>query len=143
MLFACIYVPDFPVEALLRTAPELREQVVAVLDGTPPMLTVIAANARARSAGIEVGMTKLQAEACPGAHLRRRSLAEEAAARDALLDCAHAFSPRVENTNQQLLSSDGKAKPGDTIILDIAGLNRLFGPSEMIAHELSTRVSKM
>src|SRR6478609_4799518 len=65
MSFACIYVPDFPVEALLRTAPELREQIVAVLDGTPPMLTVIAANARARAAGIEIGMTKLQAEACP------------------------------------------------------------------------------
>ncbi len=143
MSFACIYVPHFPVEALLRTAPELREQVVAVLDGTPPMLTVIAANARARAAGIEVGMTKLQTEACPSAHLRRRSLAQEAAARDALLDCAHAFSPRVEDTNQQLPSSDGKAKPGDTIIVDIAGLDRLFGPPSIIVHELSERVSKM
>ena len=143
MFFACIYVPDFSVEALLRTTPELREQIVAILDGIPPMLTVIAANARARAAGIEVGMTKLQAEACPGARLRRRSLAQETAARDALLDCAHAFSPRVEDTNQQLLSSDGKVKPEDTIILDIAGLDRLFGPPAMIAHELSARVSKV
>jgi len=143
MLFACIYVPDFPVEALLRTAPELREQVVAVLDGTPPMLTVIAANARARAAGIEIGMTKLQAEACPGVRLRRRSLAEEAGARAALLDCAHAFSPRVEDTNQQLSNRDDKLRPGDTIILDINGLDRLFGPPGMIARELSARVSRM
>lgn len=143
MLFACIYVPDFSVEALLRTAPELREQIVAVLDGTPPMLTVIAANARARAAGIEIGMTKLQVEVCPGVHLRRRSLAEEAAARDALLDCAHAFSPRVEDTNRQVLNSDSKPRPGDTIILDIDGLDRLFGPPGLIARELSARVSKM
>ncbi len=143
MLFACIYVPDFPVEALLRTAPELRERLVAVLDGTPPMLTVIAANARARNAGIEIGMTKLQAEACPNVYLRRRSLAEEAAARDALLDCAHAFSPRVEDTNQQLSNSDDQPRPGDTIILDIDGLDRLFGPPGLIARELSARVSKM
>ena len=142
MLFACIYVPDFSVEALLRTTPELREQVVAVLDGTPPMLTVVAAHARARAAGIEIGMTKLQAEACPGVRLRRRSLAEEAAARDALLDCAHAFSPRVEDKNQQLSNSD-KPSAGDTIIVDIDGLDRLFGPPAMIARELSARVSKM
>jgi protein ImuB len=143
MLFACIYVPDFPVEAILRIAPELREQIVVVLDGTPPMLTVIAANERARAAGIEIGMTKLQAEACPGMRLRRRSLVEEAAARDALLDCAHAFSPRVEDTNQQIPSSDGKPRPGNTIILDIDGLDRLFGSPAMIARELSARVSKM
>ena len=142
MLFACIYVPDFPVEALFRAAPELREQVVAVLDGTPPMLIVIAANMRARAAGIEPGMTKLQAEACPGVRLRRRSLAEEAAARDAVLDCAHAFSPRVEDTNRQL-NNDDKSKPGDTIILDIAGLDRLLGLPKIIAHELSARVSRM
>ena len=143
MLFACIYVPDFAVEALLRTAPELREQVVAVLDGTPPMLTVVAANTKARAAGIEAGMTKLQAEACPGVHLRRRSLAEEAAARDAVLDCAYAFSPRVEDTNRELTSNDGKPRSGDTVILDIAGLDRLLGPPRIIARELSARVSKV
>ena len=65
MSFACIYVPEFPVEAFLRTSPDLREQAIAVLDGTPPLLSVIAANTRARDMGIELGMTKLQAEACP------------------------------------------------------------------------------
>jgi protein ImuB len=141
MLFACIYVPEFPVEALLRAAPELREQPVAVLDGSPPMLSVIAANTRAREAGIDIGMTKLQAEACPRIHLRRRSLAQECVAHDALLDCAHAFSPRVEDTNHQTTS--GNANPGDTVILDITGLDRLFGPPAMVASDLAARVSKM
>ncbi|HVH85226.1 MAG TPA: DNA polymerase Y family protein [Terriglobales bacterium] len=143
MLFACIFVPDFPVEALLRTTPELRKTPVAVLDGTPPMLTVIAANVKGREAGITIGMTKLQAEACPTAHLRRRSLTQEIAARDALLDCAHAFSPRVEDTNQQIATADGKTSPSDTVILDVSGLERLFGPPAKLARTIVGRVSNM
>jgi protein ImuB len=151
MLFACIYVPAFPVEALVRTSPELREQAVAVIDGTPPLLTVITANSRAREAGIEIGMTKLQAEVCPQVHLRRRSLAQEQAANAALLDCAYAFSPRVENTNTEppavaggaVDGSSKKHRPADTVILDIAWLDRLFGPPAQIARTLSSSVSKM
>ena len=143
MLFACIYVPDFPVEAISRTEPELRKKPVAVLDGTPPMVRVIAANPRARELGIEIGMTKLQAEACPGAYLRRRSLAQESAARDALLDCAHFFSARVEDTNQQAANAGGKSKPSDTAILDVAGLERLFGPPAKLSHAISSYVSNM
>jgi protein ImuB len=143
MFFACIYVPEFPVEAFVRTLPELREHAVAVLDGTPPLLTVIAANVHAREAGIEVGMTKLQAEACAGVHLRRRSLAQEIAAHDALLDCAHAFSPRVEDTNGRSQNSAIQEKPADTVILDVAGLDRLFGPPAKIARSLDSRVSRM
>ena len=36
MPFACIYVPNFPVAAVLRAEPELRTQAVAVLEGKPP-----------------------------------------------------------------------------------------------------------
>ena len=139
-MYACIYIPEFPVEAFLRTSPELREQPIAVLDGTPPMLTVIAANKRARDLGIEVGMTKLQTEACPDVQLRRRSLAQEAAARDALLDCAYKFSPRAEDTNK--LTTDNGI-PGDTIILDVAGLDRLLGPPSKVTRTLASAVSKM
>ena len=31
-MFACIYVPDFPVAAIVRTEPQLRDRAVAVLD---------------------------------------------------------------------------------------------------------------
>src|SRR5258708_40109355 len=106
MLFACIYVPDFPVQAVVRNqnaaasagAANLREKPVAVLDGTPPIVNVIATNENARMAGIDVGMTKMQAEACPSAVLLRRSLMQEESAHAALLDCGQAFSPRVEST---------------------------------------------
>ena len=140
MLFACIYVPDFPVEAIVRASPELRDQPVAVLDGTPPVISVIAANARARTASIEIGMTKLQAETCPGIHLRRRCLLQEESAQSALLDCAHAFSPRVEDRSQ---SRTNKTTHGDTVILDVSGLDRLLGPPSQIARALASRVTKM
>ncbi|MFI5087057.1 MAG: hypothetical protein ACHP7I_01580 [Terriglobales bacterium] len=62
MSFAAIYVPDFPVEAMVRAEPELREQAVAVVEGTPPLVHVVAVNERAAQAGVEPGMTRLQAE---------------------------------------------------------------------------------
>jgi protein ImuB len=131
MLFAAIYVADFPVEALVRAEPMLREQAVAVLHGTPPLLTVIASNEKARLAGIESGMTKVQAEATRELKLRLRSSDQEAAAHAALLDCACAFSPRVEDTAP------------DTLIADIAGLERLFGPPAQLARELARRASDL
>ena len=96
MPFACIFVPDFPVEVLLRAEPELRSQSVVVLEGKAPLQKVFAVNEHARRAGIEPGMTKLQVEACAGVALRNRSPLQEAAAHAALLDCAQSFSPRVE-----------------------------------------------
>jgi len=49
MPFACIFVPDFPVEAILRAEPELRSQAVAVLEGQPPLQKISAVNEDARS----------------------------------------------------------------------------------------------
>jgi protein ImuB len=131
MPFACIFVPDFPVEALLRAEPELRSQSLAVLEGKAPLQKVFAVNENARRAGVDTGMTKLQIEACTGVVLRARSLPQEAAAHAALLDCAQSFSPRVE------------AVGWDTVILDLAGLQPLFGPLPKIARALSLRASDL
>ena len=131
MPFACIFVPDFPVEALLRAEPELRSRSLAVLEGKAPLQKVFAVNENARRAGIDPGMTKLQIEACSGLVLRARSLPQEAAAHAALLDCAQSFSPRVE------------AMGCDTIVLDLAGLQPLFGPLSKIARALARRASDL
>ena len=40
-MFACIYIPDFPVEAIVRGEPLLREHAVAVLEGKPPLVRVL------------------------------------------------------------------------------------------------------
>jgi len=131
MPFACIFVPDFPVEALLRAEPELRSRSLAVLEGKVPLQKVFAVNENARRAGIDLGMTKVQIEACSGLVLRARSLPQEAAAHAVLLDCAQSFSPRVE------------AVGCDTIVLDIAGLQPLFGPLPKIARALARRASDL
>ena len=131
MPFACIFVPDFPVEAIVRTEPGLRSHSVAVLEGKPPLEKVLAANEEARHAGISVGMTKLQAELCGSVTLRQRSELQESVAHHALLDCAQSFSPRVE------------AVAADTLLLDLSGLGKLFGPLPKIARAISRRASDM
>src|SRR6266566_7297638 len=127
MPFACIFVPDFPVEALLRAAPELRSQCVAALEGKAPLQKILAVNEKARRAGVSPGMTKLQVEACPDLVLRARSSLQEAAAHAALLDCAQSFSPQMEDAGC------------DTILLHLAGLEALFGPLPKIARDLARR----
>ncbi len=131
MPFACIFVPDFPAEAIVRTEPELRLQAMAVLEGKPPLQKVFALNEKACRAGIEPGMTKLQVEACTDLVLRSRSLLQEAAAHATLLDCAQSFSPRVEDTGC------------DTLLLDLAGLESLFGPLPKIACEMARLASDL
>lgn len=127
MPFACIFVPDFPVEALLRAEPALRSQAVAVLEGKPPLQKVFAVNEKARRLGIDPGMTKIQVEPCIELVLRPRSPLQEAAAHAALLDCAQSFSPRVEDTAP------------DTVLVDLSGLESLFGSLPKIARDIARR----
>jgi len=131
MPFACIFVPDFPVEALLRTEPGLRSQSLAVLEGKPPLQKVFAVNENARHAGVASGMTKLQIESCTGLAFRNRSLLQETAAHAALLDCAQSFSPRVEETAP------------DTIVLDLLGMELLLGALPKIARDLARRAADL
>ncbi len=43
-MFACIFIPDFSVQAIIRFEPELRARSVAVLTGRPPLEKVVARN---------------------------------------------------------------------------------------------------
>jgi protein ImuB len=123
-MFACIYIQNFPVAAILRAEPELRTHAVAVLEGKPPLEKVLAVNEKAASLGIPRGMTKAQAELCTELRLRPRSPTQESAAHAALLDCAQSFSPRVEDAAH------------DTALLDLSGTESLFGPLPEIARAL-------
>ncbi len=131
MPYACIFVPDFPAEAILRAEPELRSQALAVLEGKPPLQKVFALNEKARRTGIEPGMTKIQVEPWTDLVLRPRSPLQETTAHAALLDCAQSFSPRVEDT------------ASDTVILDLSGLESLFGALPKIARDIARRTSDL
>src|SRR5579863_7064097 len=146
MPFACLYVPNFPVESLVRSAPQLRSEAVAVLDGKPPLVKVLAVNERAREKGIACAMTKLEAADCPGLHLEMRSLAQEERAHTALLDCAHVFSPVVEDTNfrpRRSFEVCERSPYGDTVVLDLTGLEHLFGSPQKIARDLAGRSAQI
>ncbi len=130
-MFACIFVPNFPVAAVFRAEPELRARAVAIFEGKPPLEKVFAVNESAGRMGITPGMTKAQAELCSELTLRPRSPLQESVAHAALLDCAQSFSPCVEDA------------AADTAILDLAGMESLFGSLPEIAHNLFRRAADL
>jgi protein ImuB len=130
MAFACIYISGFLVQAVARSEPALRGDRVALalLSGKAPLWSVVAANAAAQRAGVQLGMTKAQVAEFCGVEVRHRSEAQEKAAHAALLDVAWSISPRVEDT------------AADTIVLDLEGLFSMLGSDEEIARVLMERV---
>jgi protein ImuB len=131
MAFASIHVPNFLVQAVVRAEPSLRNQAVALVDGTPPIWNVVAANEAALLAGIELDMAKSQAAQFHAVEIRNRSRVQEKSAHAALLDLGTSVSPRMEDTAP------------DTIILDISGLASLFGSNENISAQLVQRASAL
>ncbi|MGA7292728.1 MAG: DNA polymerase Y family protein [Terriglobales bacterium] len=130
-MFACIFIPDFSVQAIIRFEPELRACAVAVLAGRPPLEKVLALNEKARQMSVDSGATRSQLEAWENLVLRPRSELQETSAQAALLDCAQSFSPEVEDT-----------LPG-IVLLNLAGLEPLFGALPKIARDLAQRISQI
>jgi protein ImuB len=130
MAFASIYVPGFSVQAVVRAEPVLRDCAIALVDGTPPLWNVVAANEAAMQSGIALGMARTQAQQFSGVEIRQRSRGQEEAAHTALLDLGWSVSPRLEDTAP------------DTIILDLTGLHSLFGSEEEIARQLTDGASR-
>lgn len=126
-LYACVYVREFPAQAMVRLRPELRERPVAVLEGEAPRQWVCSKNARAHALGVEAGMTRAEMEVFPTVVLLPRARGEEAGARAALLQAAGRFSPRVEDRSEEGCFC---------CVLDIAGTEKLCGPPPALAKKL-------
>lgn len=133
-LYACLYVEEFPSQALLRVRPALRNQPCAVMEGERPLQFVCSLNRRAREIGIVRGMSQAEIDTFPQATVLPRSEVEEASAKAALLECAGAFSPRVEDASRgrEFLCA-----------LDIAGTEKLFGDPHRLAESLLKRVQAL
>jgi protein ImuB len=119
------------VQAVIRLEPELRGKGVAILAGAAPLTRIFATNRQARELGVETGISKTEAEAFQGVSWRWRSPSQEATAYAALLDCAWAISPRVEDGPKR-----AEEDFADTVVLDLAGCEKLFGSFEKIAQDL-------
>ena len=126
-LYVCAHAAEFPAQALLRLRRDLQSEAGAVIEGRAPQETVCALNKKARERGAVQGMTRLEAEGIAGLKLLARSIEGEAAARTVLVECATQFSPRIEE------ASEGTAC---IVVLDIAGMERLFGPPQKLAERL-------
>jgi protein ImuB len=121
MAFASIYVPNFTVQAAVRAEPALKGCPIAILDGTPPLETVVAANRAACKKGLRQGMSKSQAEQFCAVQICWRRETHEESAHAALLDLGWSVSPRIEDAAQ------------DAIVVDLDGLGSLFGSEAEIA----------
>jgi protein ImuB len=138
MVFGCIFIPDFSVQAVIRQEKDLCGQPVAVLQGAPPLTKVVAGNKVAKDLGVEVGMTKLQAECCGQIEWRWRSLLQEASAQAALFDCAYTVSPRIEQVRNA-----NEADFFDCVVLDLSGCDKLFGSPQKIANHLKKMAAEV
>ena len=125
MRVACLLVPDFPLQALRRSLPELAEAPLAIVAGPSPRDELIAVSAQAAELGARCGMTAAQARGrAPGLDVRTVPGEASDAADGALADVAGAFSPRVH-----------RHAPGE-VLLDVDGLLPRFGSEEAIADGL-------
>ena len=131
MNFACLYIPDFHAQAVVRLEPGLCGRALTVVETSPPPFRVFAVNEAARRAGAETDMSRVEAGELSGVEIRGRSPASETSAHGALLDLARSFSPRFEDFAI------------DTVTLDLAGLEALSGPPEQIAQRLREGAQKL
>jgi protein ImuB len=126
--FACLWVPDLPLAAVLRAEPELAGRRVAVVEprerkGRSPQSPAIIA-------GFHRGLTVAQARAAePALEVRAFSLEGMRSAEQALLEIAGSISPRVM-----------RAGPGLAFV-DLAGTHALFSSERGLLTALETRLA--
>lgn len=115
---ACLYIPMFPLAARLRSEPELLTEALAIVEGNGSAAHVVVATRRARTKGIQPGMTLAQARSLvPKLIARGRDSECERTAQETLLEVAETFSPRVEDSGEGV------------VFIDVSGMERHF-PSE-------------
>jgi protein ImuB len=133
-LYACLYAKEFPAQALLRLRSELRDKPCAIMEGEPPLEQVCSLTRKARILGLVRGMTRVEVDTFSAIIALPRLLKEETAAKAILLECAGAFSPRVEDKsdNYSFLCA-----------IDIAGTRSLFGLPESLIQNLLTRIRSL
>jgi len=115
---ACIDLPAFPLQLLLRKHPDWRLHPAAIVAADTPQATILWINEKARAAGIRTGMRYAAglslASGLRAAVVTQNEIDDEIAQ---LAELLRRFTPGVE---------PGKDEPG-VFWLDAKGLLRLFG----------------
>ena len=134
-LYLCVYVPEFPAQALLRLRPDLARSPVVVLAGDPPLEQVCSTNAQAVRLGVAKGMTRSELDSFHALSILRRSETEERIAHAILLEAAGAFTPRTE-----IQPSSCSAF---VMVLDMTGTTRIFGTASQIAARMAQALAAL
>lgn len=123
-MFAAVFIPDFALQAVLRLDPGLRAKAVALVDPALSRPEIVQLTNPARARGVMEGLTASQAMArCADLQIKARSLEQEKAATDVLLQTAYAFSPNIEATAAGVCTMElkGLGLNGDDAIRNRAG----------------------
>ena len=133
-LYACVYVREFPAQALLRLKPDLKECACVVMEGESPFEEVCSLNTKARLLGIQRRMSRTDVDGFPQAKVLSRSLKTESTVKEMLLECAGTYSPRIEDCSSETYF---------LCAIDIAGTENLFGTPEVLARKLLEHVHSL
>ncbi len=127
-MFAVIYIPHFPLQAVLRHSPELHTRPVAVVEQrTATKAVILHMTEAARAHGVHEGMSSTQAMArCAQIVIKLQSAVQETATQEVLLQFAYGFSPFIEATAPGLCTIDLRGKADrctEALVTQIRTLN--------------------
>jgi protein ImuB len=138
MRVACLYLPSFPLQTLIRRAPHLAARPLAIAsDGCSPRL--LSVSRAAFDAGIRPGMSPAQARGlAPELIVRAEQSLSVSAALDALAESLMVVSPAVD-------VGDGSTHPHKAIFVEVPSGSRgaTFGDKLLAAtkrHGMQARV---
>jgi protein ImuB len=140
MEYAAIHIPEFPVVAWLRSDNAVRSYALAVTEGVAPLQRIVSINRAARSQGVSRGMSKVQAESTGTIIFRNRSVAEETAAFENVLEIVERFSPRIEALSGPLNAYAQARSLSVSLLIDRTGTEMLFGTAEQYARKLKSEL---
>lgn len=127
-VFACLFAPALPLQALVRSEPELASRPVAVVDG----LCIKHVCRAAWEAGVRPGMTLTQARSiAPDTVIRTVPQCLVDAASQALLDVAMAKAPKVS-----------MLRP-DAVVIDLFGTKRLYPSHQALGCALEAAAERV
>src|SRR5579875_1072633 len=106
------------------------------MEGERPLERVCSLTTKARLPGLRSGMNRTDVESFPHVKVLKRSEKMEQAAREVLLECAGAYSPAVEEVRDE-------ADSVFLCVMDIAGMEALFGPPEVLARRVLAQVRSL
>ncbi len=136
MRVACLLIPDLPLRAELRAHPQLQQQPVAIATGPDARAEIIAASPEARALGLAPPCTVSHARSLSSELvIRVTSPALERTTREALVDLALSFSPRVALAPREA----GFFFCEGAVFLDASGVASLYRSEAGFAAALSAR----